>query len=108
MDSTPLPARPPPLDLGGYSTVSTNTLLDLLLASHYLWRPRVTTYFRYNDDYFGDLATGLTSGTVNMFMGGNVGLFLCGCSASAAATPPSARPPSTPGTGPTADRSTPG
>ncbi len=71
--STPTPTAIPTAtsyaDLGGFSTVS-NTTCQVSAGVDYLWRPRIMYYFRYNYYDFGDLATGLTSGKVNMFLGG--------------------------------------
>ncbi len=68
--STPAPpGAVTPFDLGSYSLVSTDTY-QISAGFDYLWRPRITTYFRYNYYDFGDLATGLTSGKLSMFLGG--------------------------------------
>ena len=68
--STPAPTGAAvPFDLGQYSLVSVNTY-RVSAGVDYLWRPRVTTYFRYNYYNFGDLATGLQTGEAHMFLGG--------------------------------------
>jgi hypothetical protein len=60
--------------LGGYSTVSTDTM-QVSAGLDYLLTPRVTTFFRYNYYDYGDLATGIMSGKVNMFLVGASAFF---------------------------------
>ena len=55
--------------LGGYSEVST-TQTQFSVGVDYMWRPNITTYFRYDYDNYGDLVSGVTSGTANMFLVG--------------------------------------
>jgi hypothetical protein len=63
-----------PVSLGSYSLVSENTY-HVSAGVDYVLGPRVTTFFRYNYYDFGDLATALQSGTVNMFLVGMSAVF---------------------------------
>jgi opacity protein-like surface antigen len=58
-----------PTSLGSYALVSNQTY-RVSAGVDYRLRPRVTTYFRYNYYDFGDLATGVTSGTTHLFLAG--------------------------------------
>ena len=61
-------------DIAGYSAVIANTY-EVTAGIDYLWRPGLSTYFRYNFSDYGDEVTGLLSGKVHMFMGGMTALF---------------------------------
>ena len=61
-------------DLGPYTLVSTDSY-QVSAGIDYQVLPRMNTYFRYNYYKFGDLSTGLTSGTTHMFLTGVTAVF---------------------------------
>ncbi|MHB1037375.1 MAG: hypothetical protein ACYC35_22545 [Pirellulales bacterium] len=78
---TPTPAgaisydNPPGYDsLGSYSRVSVETF-RISAGVDYLWRPGISTYFRYNWYDYGDLSAAYNSGQSHMFLGGLTAVF---------------------------------
>jgi hypothetical protein len=64
----------PPYEIGQYSLVRMESY-RLGAGVDYLWRPRVTTFLRYNYYDYRDLSLGVTSGQAHMFLGGMSALF---------------------------------